>query len=66
MSKTEAWSNQIVETTLGKLSGLEKAFKYCVTVTLMQKTPYPVGPLNSGNEMDFHDFKYFKIEIQVF
>ena len=37
-SKTEAWSNQIVETTLGKLAGLEKAFKYCVTVTLMQKT----------------------------
>lgn len=37
-SKTDAWTNQVVEACLGKLAALEKAFKYSVTCTLMQKT----------------------------
>merc|ERR1712035_115977 len=36
-SKTDAWTNQVVEACLGKLAALEKAFKYSVTCTLMQK-----------------------------
>ncbi len=37
-SKIEVWTNQITDSCLSKLSSLEKPFKYCVTVTIMQKT----------------------------
>merc|ERR1739848_717933 len=37
-SKIDSWTNQVVEASLGKVAALEKAFKYTVTATLMQKT----------------------------
>ena len=37
-SKIDSWTNLVMETTLAKLTGLDKAFKYLVTCTLMQKT----------------------------
>lgn len=36
-SKIDAWSNQVIEQSLAKLTAQDKAFKYLVTATLMQK-----------------------------
>jgi dynein light chain Tctex-type 1 len=37
-SKIDPWTDQIVETSLGKLAALEKNFKYIVNAVIMQKT----------------------------
>ena len=37
-SKIDAWTNQVIEQTLARLTGLDKAFKYLTTCAIMQKT----------------------------
>jgi len=37
-SKTDAWTNQVVEACLGKLAALEKAFKYRMLTKTRQAT----------------------------